>query len=125
MHPAMSSGTTSTQRSGGRFPPTTGKTTITTSSVPSAKASSTSSSKEAKSSTGSSRDMQAKGAKNMQAKGAFTRAKTVVGLDVSSAESARLKQDIDRTANWKRWGPYLSERQWSTVREDYSPDGSW
>ncbi|MCI0455401.1 MAG: glucosidase [Gemmataceae bacterium] len=27
-------------------------------------------------------------------------------------------------ANWKRWGPYLSERQWGTVREDYSPDGS-
>lgn len=27
-------------------------------------------------------------------------------------------------ANWKRWGPYLSERQWGTVREDYSADGS-
>jgi hypothetical protein len=27
-------------------------------------------------------------------------------------------------ANWKRWGPYLSERQWGTVREDYSQDGS-
>ena len=24
---------------------------------------------------------------------------------------------------WRRWGPYLSERQWGTVREDYSPDG--
>src|SRR6201987_4670197 len=27
-------------------------------------------------------------------------------------------------AHWKRWGPYLSERQWGTVREDYSPDGT-
>jgi len=27
-------------------------------------------------------------------------------------------------ADWKKWGPYLSERQWGTVREDYSPDGS-
>src|SRR3954471_13802819 len=28
------------------------------------------------------------------------------------------------TAEWKNWGPYLSERQWGTVREDYSPHGS-
>lgn len=43
-----------------------------------------------------------------------------------SAEHERLAQDAARQANWKRWGPYLSERQWSTVREDYSPDGhSW
>ena len=40
------------------------------------------------------------------------------------AESLRLEQDAARTANWKRWGPYLSERQWGTVREDYSADGS-
>lgn len=41
-------------------------------------------------------------------------------------EKQRLQEDIDRTANWKRWGPYLSERQWGTVREDYSNDGnSW
>jgi hypothetical protein len=39
-------------------------------------------------------------------------------------EEARLQQDRDRTAYWKRWGPYLSERQWGTVREDYSPDGA-
>ncbi len=39
-------------------------------------------------------------------------------------EEARLQQDHDRTAYWKRWGPYLSERQWGTVREDYSADGS-
>ncbi|NQU38409.1 MAG: glucosidase [Lentisphaerae bacterium] len=39
-------------------------------------------------------------------------------------EAARLSEDAARTANWKRWGPYLSERQWSTVREDYSSDGT-
>ncbi len=39
-------------------------------------------------------------------------------------ESLRLDADSDREANWKRWGPYLSERQWGTVREDYSADGS-
>ncbi len=26
--------------------------------------------------------------------------------------------------NWKKWGPYISERQWATVREDYSPEGN-
>ncbi|MEH2321854.1 MGH1-like glycoside hydrolase domain-containing protein [Nostoc sp.] len=41
-----------------------------------------------------------------------------------TAEQERLAQDRDRTAYWKRWGPYLSERQWGTVREDYSPYGS-
>jgi hypothetical protein len=41
-----------------------------------------------------------------------------------TAEGLRLEQDAERTRNWKRWGPYLSERQWGTVREDYSADGS-
>lgn len=40
-----------------------------------------------------------------------------------TAEEKRLAQDRDRTAYWKRWGPYLSERQWGTVREDYSANG--
>ena len=41
-------------------------------------------------------------------------------------ELTRLAEDEARTRNWKRWGPYLSERQWGTVREDYSSDGeSW
>jgi hypothetical protein len=41
-------------------------------------------------------------------------------------EDSRLAEDDRREKNWKRWGPYLSERQWATVREDYSPDGtSW
>ncbi|HKN65614.1 MAG TPA: hypothetical protein VJW73_05020, partial [Gemmatimonadaceae bacterium] len=40
-----------------------------------------------------------------------------------TAESIRLQEDIRRELNWKRWGPYLSERQWGTVREDYSASG--
>ncbi len=40
-----------------------------------------------------------------------------------TAEDDRLRQSETRTANWKRWGPYLSERQWGTVREDYSEHG--
>jgi len=39
------------------------------------------------------------------------------------AEQQRLAEDSARTRNWKRWGPYLSERQWATVREDYSAGG--
>ncbi|PYS90099.1 MAG: glucosidase [Acidobacteria bacterium] len=42
----------------------------------------------------------------------------------TGAEQRRLIEDVPRVANWKRWGPYLSERQWGTVREDYSPYGS-
>src|SRR5262245_16144168 len=41
-----------------------------------------------------------------------------------TAEHERLLADARRAANWKRWGPYLSERQWATVREDYSHDGA-
>ena len=40
-----------------------------------------------------------------------------------SAEQKRLDEDQRREKNWKRWGPYLSERQWGTVREDYSESG--
>ncbi|OGL14930.1 MAG: glucosidase [Candidatus Rokubacteria bacterium RIFCSPLOWO2_12_FULL_71_22] len=39
-------------------------------------------------------------------------------------EESRLKEAQERTAHWKRWGPYLAERQWGTVREDYSPHGT-
>ena len=39
------------------------------------------------------------------------------------AEKQRLADDTARKANWKRWGPYLAERQWGTVREDYSATG--
>ena len=38
-------------------------------------------------------------------------------------EQTRLAADSDRSSNWKRWGPYLAERQWATVREDYSENG--
>src|ERR1700733_6474588 len=38
-------------------------------------------------------------------------------------EQVRLGEDLTRAQDWKRWGPYLSERQWGTVREDYSATG--
>jgi hypothetical protein len=38
-------------------------------------------------------------------------------------EQARLQEDLEGRAAWKKWGPYLSERQWGTVREDYSSNG--
>src|SRR5512145_2584031 len=41
-----------------------------------------------------------------------------------TGEAQRLQQARDQVAHWKRWGPYLSERQWGTVREDYSPGGT-
>ncbi len=40
-----------------------------------------------------------------------------------TAEHRRLEEDRKREKNWKRWGPYLADRQWGTVREDYSADG--
>ena len=43
---------------------------------------------------------------------------------MANTEARRLEEDVSRLENWKRWGPYLSERQWATVREDYSPDGN-
>ncbi|WP_432799321.1 MGH1-like glycoside hydrolase domain-containing protein [Poriferisphaera sp. WC338] len=42
----------------------------------------------------------------------------------NNAEFQRLKEDETRLKNWKRWGTYLAERQWGTVREDYSADGN-
>jgi hypothetical protein len=44
------------------------------------------------------------------------------GRDV--VEQKRLDEARERTQPWKKWGPYLSERQWGTVREDYSADGN-
>jgi hypothetical protein len=41
-----------------------------------------------------------------------------------SAEYIRLQEDRQYKKHWKKWGPYLTERQWGTVREDYSADGS-
>src|SRR5467141_2842702 len=39
-------------------------------------------------------------------------------------EEKRLDESHQRTRHWKRWGPYVAERQWGTVREDYSPHGT-
>jgi hypothetical protein len=39
-------------------------------------------------------------------------------------EAERLEEGNSGRAHWRRWGPYLSERQWGTVREDYSPNGT-
>jgi hypothetical protein len=41
-----------------------------------------------------------------------------------TAETERLEESRRRTKHWKRWGPYLSERAWGTVREDYSAYGT-
>ncbi len=44
-------------------------------------------------------------------------------MTMKTNEEIRLEEDARREKNWERWGPYLSERQWATVREDYSPYG--
>ena len=47
------------------------------------------------------------------------------GMDYEpTAEQRRLDETREAGAPWKKWGPYLSERQWGTVREDYSRDGN-
>jgi hypothetical protein len=45
-------------------------------------------------------------------------------MKTQSAEKQRLAEDRAGQKNWRRWGPYLSERQWGTVREDYSAFGN-
>jgi hypothetical protein len=42
---------------------------------------------------------------------------------MSNAENERLSQSSNNR-NWKKWGPYISDRQWGTIREDYSPEGN-
>src|SRR4051794_24749132 len=42
---------------------------------------------------------------------------------MATQEHARLDEIHDDAFGWRRWGPYLSDRAWATVREDYSPDG--
>lgn len=46
-----------------------------------------------------------------------------VGPDYHGAERFRVVQCDKKELHWKRWGPYVSDRQWATVREDYSSDG--
>ena len=42
----------------------------------------------------------------------------------ATVEQQRLEEASARTAHWRRWGPYLADRQWGTVREDYSANGT-
>ena len=48
---------------------------------------------------------------------------TKVGAESEAAERIRLRECREAGIAWKKWGPYLSERQWGTVREDYSANG--
>jgi hypothetical protein len=43
---------------------------------------------------------------------------------ITTAEHARLAEATDQIFGWRRWGPFVSERSWATVREDYSADGN-
>ena len=44
-------------------------------------------------------------------------------MQSATTEHNRLAEQRANIANWRRWGPYLSERAWGTVREDYSTNG--
>ena len=44
-------------------------------------------------------------------------------MNKETAEHQRLREARENNIPWRKWGPYLSERQWGTVREDYSPNG--
>src|SRR6187402_1474910 len=46
-----------------------------------------------------------------------------MGRELDVAEQTRLNDAREAHTPWKKWGPYLAERQWGTVREDYSEDG--
>src|SRR6478609_6864547 len=54
----------------------------------------------------------------------YERTATMKPTPPHGAEARRLEDSASRTQHWKRWGPYLSERAWGTVREDYSPHGT-
>ena len=43
---------------------------------------------------------------------------------MNTNEATRLRESLEHGISWKKWGPYLSERQWGTVREDYSGSGN-
>ncbi len=55
--------------------------------------------------------------------GEVSNALASTGGTTISAEKKRLREAREQGVAWKRWGPYLSERQWGTVREDYGADG--
>jgi hypothetical protein len=44
-------------------------------------------------------------------------------IKTAAGEQKRIKENYSNSKNWLKWGPYLSERQWATVREDYSANG--
>ena len=45
-------------------------------------------------------------------------------VNIITDEHNRLSDSEERKSDWKNWGPYVSERAWGTVREDYSPYGT-
>jgi len=51
-------------------------------------------------------------------------AETPTTQPIKTAEAQRLDETLKQGVPWRQWGPYLSERQWGTVREDYSADGN-
>ena len=51
-------------------------------------------------------------------------AKSSTTEPAKTAEELRLEEAREKAVPWRQWGPYLSERQWGTVREDYSEDGN-
>src|SRR5215470_11371499 len=51
-------------------------------------------------------------------------ARTPTREEEVTAEASRLEEAREKGVPWRQWGPYLSERQWGTVREDYSQDGN-
>jgi hypothetical protein len=53
----------------------------------------------------------------------FCEIRVICGLNEMTPEHQRLEEARQRKVHWKRWGPYLSARQWGTVREDYSDSG--
>src|ERR1041385_643173 len=57
-----------------------------------------------------------------QPHGTFLSLKLRINQDMT-AEKSRLTGDAHALAQWRKWGPYLSDRAWGTVREDYSADG--
>ncbi len=54
----------------------------------------------------------------------FSIEEAVIAKPAETAEGRRLSENDRRLAHWNRWGPYLAERAWGTVREDYSKDGA-
>src|SRR4029077_2775849 len=54
----------------------------------------------------------------------LVRAGRSLQMTTPTVEAARLAARFPAGQGWKKWGPYLAERQWGTVREDYSPHGN-